>query len=104
MISDRVAPLGRPIISRIIFPLPCARGLAAFRRDFVSVLACLVAFAAVPGFRFLGEPFLWLATFFDALFCGAPVAPSAVTAAAVSLACSFIIVDLASFRAPFRST
>jgi hypothetical protein len=40
MISDSVAPFGRPIISRIFPPLLSLRSVGAFRRDFFSALAC----------------------------------------------------------------
>src|SRR5947208_2780938 len=86
MISDRVAPFGRPIICRIIPPLLSLRGIEAFRGDFFSASACLRGFARVAVFRLLGAPFLWLATFFDAVFCGATVAPSAVPVVRTSLA------------------
>ncbi len=93
MISARVAPLARPIISMIFAPLLSARGaLAAFLPalpSFFGVAALFLATLAV--FWPLGAPFFWLAPFFDGAFSGATWAPCSATAAAcvVSVASLF---------------
>ncbi len=101
MISGRVAPLGRRIISRIFAVLLSARGVAAFfaGADLATFLQALPALALVASFfgavalslaplaafRSLGGPFFWLASFFEAAFSGATCAPCAATVAALSV-------------------
>lgn len=96
MISARVAPLGRRIISRIFAPLLSARGgaflaalalrsapaallpgLAAFFGAAALVLLVLLPFAV---FRPVGAPFFWVAFFFEGAFSDATCAPSGATA------------------------
>src|ERR1039458_1211294 len=91
MISARVAPLARPIISRILALLLSARGMGAcFARagldafllagaDFFGAAALALPPLAV--FWLLGAPFFWLAPFFEDPFSGATVAPCSATAA-----------------------
>src|SRR5215467_14372628 len=61
IISARVAPLGRPINSRIFAPLLSARGaFASFTAGFAGLLATLAGFAALAplaGFLALGAAF-----------------------------------------------
>src|SRR5689334_14649520 len=84
MISARVAPLARPIMSMIFAPLLSARGaLASFlRAGLAAFLAALAAFfggalalAPLAVFWPLGAPFFWLAPFFEGAFSGATCAP-----------------------------
>src|SRR5713226_6083650 len=103
MISARVAPLARPIISMIFAPLLSARGalasfLGAGLAVFLPALASLFGVAALvlaplAVFWPLGAPFFWLAPFFDGAFSGATCAPCSATAAAwvVSVAWLFFI-------------
>src|SRR5580704_14782202 len=73
MISARVAPLARPIISRIFAPLLSARGAAALRSGLAAFLPALAPFfgatalalAPLAVFLALGTPFFWLAGFFE---------------------------------------
>src|SRR5215472_3584919 len=103
MISARLAPLGRPISSRIFAPLLSARGaLASLAR--VGLVAFLPAFASFFGTGLvllplaalwpLGAPVFWLAPFFEEAVSGATVAPCSATATAFSvvLACAFVMV------------
>src|SRR5215467_13859665 len=73
IISARVAPLGRPIRSRILAPLLSARGaFSAFAAFFASFLASgLVALGPGP--------------FFEAALVGPTGAPCSATVAAVSV-------------------
>ncbi|MFY9724303.1 MAG: hypothetical protein WAJ87_02355, partial [Bryobacteraceae bacterium] len=96
MISGRVAPFARPIISRIWAPLLCVRpALAAF----LPALA-LRPLAPVAVFWLLGALFLRLATFFELALSGATVAPGAAAVAAVSLVSAFIMVFAFPFWLP----
>src|SRR5579863_2059468 len=91
MISARVAPLTRPIISMIFAPLLSARGaMASFlRAGLVAFLATLAPFfgaaalalAPLAVFWLLGAPFFWVAPFFEGAFSGATCAPCSATAA-----------------------
>src|SRR5262249_9325852 len=97
MISARVAPLARPIKSRILAPLLSARGvfsaLAAFFAAFlVAGLAALALFLA------LGALFFGLAPFFETASVGVTDAPCSATVAAVSLvvASAFVMVFILS--------
>src|SRR5229473_2786965 len=102
MISARVAPLARPIISMIFGPLLSARGalvffagaaLAAFFAALASFFgAPVVVLAPLAVFWPLGVPFFWLAAFFEAAFSGAPGAPCSATAAALSVASALVIL------------
>src|SRR5215468_1894531 len=64
MISASVAPLTRPIISRIFAPLLSARGAVALRSDlaaaFLLALASFFGAAALALFLALGAPFCGL--------------------------------------------
>ena len=105
MISARVAPLGRPISSRIFAPLFSPRGVLAFLARaglaaFLPALACFFGSAlALPplvAFRPLGPPFFWLTPFFEEAFSGATVAPALVSALVMLV---FGILFCASSRA-----
>src|ERR1017187_2725480 len=89
MISARVAPLARAIISSTFAPLLSGRGPVALARGALGVLAsflCVPAVAfRVAAFWPVGAPFFWVAAFFEAAFSGATVAPCAATVAAVSV-------------------
>src|SRR5277367_3518134 len=93
IISARVAPLARAIISRIFAPLLSARGAAAFLLAFAPVVAAFFGadLALAPGlaplavFLALGAPFFWLAAFFTGAFSGATCALCPATAAALSV-------------------
>jgi hypothetical protein len=85
MISARVAPLARPIISMIFAPLLSARGALALAAFFAVLAPFFGAVLALPPLAVLwplGAPFLWLAAFFEAAFSGATFAPCSATAAA----------------------
>jgi hypothetical protein len=85
MISASVAPLGRPINSRIFPPFLSARGaISAFAAFFAGFF--VAGFAALAPFLALGGSFFELAPFFEAALVGATGAPCAATAAAVSMA------------------
>src|SRR5438105_11430894 len=84
MISARVAPFGRPIISRIFAPLLSARGavalacagLAAFLLTLASFFgAAALALPPLAFFWLLGALFFWVALFFEGAFSGATCAP-----------------------------
>ena len=101
-ISARVAPLGRPISSRIFAPLLSARGvLASLAWAGFGLLAGL-GFLLRRGLGFapwrlswpLGAPFFWLAPFFEEAFSGATCAPCSATVAAFSVivASAFVMV------------
>src|SRR6202167_3904538 len=100
MISARVAPLARPIISMIFAPLLSARGALAFflRAGLAAFLDVFfgagLALAPLAVFWPLGAPFFWLAPFFEGSFSGATCAPCSATAAAwlVSVALVFFLV------------
>ena len=84
MISARVAPLARRIMSRIFAPLLSARGAVALaaRSGFAAFLLALASFlgaAALALFLALGAPFFWLAPFFEGAFSGATFAPCSVS-------------------------
>src|SRR6266852_3427654 len=91
MISARVAPLARPIMSTIFAPLVSARGaLASFvRAGLAAFLPALASFfgvaalvlAPLAAVWLLGAPFFWLAPFFEGTFSGATCAPCSATAA-----------------------
>ena len=106
IISARVAPLARPIISRIFAPLLSARGALAFfaAAGLVAFLATLASFfgaaalvlAPLAAFSPLGAPFFWLAAFFEEAFSGATCAPCSATAA-VSVV---VVLALGVYPAP----
>src|ERR1019366_6453022 len=108
MISARVAPFARAIISRILALLLSARGAVALAcaglAAFLLALASFLRVASLTLFLTLGVPFFWLAPFFEEVFSGAPCAPCAATVAAVSLVFAFVMVVWLPFLAPFRST
>src|SRR5713226_1223474 len=85
MISARVAPLARPIISRIFAPLLSARGAVALLAGaaFLPAFAAFLGAAALAVFRPLGAPFFRVAPFFGEVFSGATCAPRSETVAAV---------------------
>src|SRR5713101_8231990 len=78
MISARVAPLARPIISMIFAPLLSARGALVF---FAGTGLPALVLAPLAVFWPLGAPFFWLAPFFEEVFSGATWAPCSATAA-----------------------
>ena len=88
-ISARVAPLGRPISSRIFAPLLSARGvlasLASAGLAFLPAWASFFRLVALAPFLPLGAPFFGLAPFFEEAFSGATFAPCSATAAAFSV-------------------
>src|SRR6266849_4355131 len=104
MISARVAPLARPIISMIFAPLLSGRGalgsfvLAVFLPALASFFGA-AALAPLAVFWPLGAPFFWLAPFFEEAFSGATWAPCSATVAAVSVAVAsaFFICGLCPF-------
>src|ERR1039458_8711734 len=108
MISARVAPFARAIISRILALLLSARGAVALAcaclAAFLLALASFLRVASLTLFLTLGVPFFWLAPFFEEVFSGAPCAPCAATVAAVSLVFAFVMVVWLPFLVPFRST
>src|SRR5687768_14402614 len=100
MISVRVAPLARPIISRIFAPLLSARGALAFLAAGLSAfLTALAPFFGAAGlvlaplavFWRLGAAFFRVAPFFEGAFSGAPWAPCSATLAAVSVVCAWVM-------------
>src|SRR6266567_9540863 len=85
-ISAKVAPLGRPISSRIFAPLLSARGvLASLAWAGLAFLPALASFfgaaLALPLAPFwpLGAPFFGLVPFFEETFSGATCAPCSAT-------------------------
>src|ERR1700674_2990490 len=103
MISARVAPLARPIISRIFAPLLSARGalallavdLAAFLPAFAVFFgAAALALVALAVFWPLGAPFFRVAPFFGEVFSGATCAPRSAPVAALSVVSAFVICVL----------
>src|SRR5688500_1662792 len=106
MISARVAPFGRLIISIILAPFPSARGALLF----FAVTGLVAFFAALPSFfgaaafalRPLAAgcavcaPFFLGAPFFDLPLVGATCAASAATAAGFSEVSMFVM-----FVSPF---
>src|ERR1700679_2336828 len=103
MISARVAPLARAIMSRIFAPLLSARGAADLRSGLAAFFAALAAFFGAAALALaplavcwpLGAPFFWVAAFFGDAFSGATGAPNFATVAAwvVSVALvGFILV------------
>jgi hypothetical protein len=100
MISARLAPLARPIISRIFAPLLSARGALVFFADaglapFFGAAALALPPLAV--FWPLGAPFFWLAPFLEEAFSGATCAPGSVTAAALSGLVSVLVMVVLVF-------
>src|SRR5688572_22412596 len=91
MISGRVAPLARPIISRIVAPL-LSLGGAFFRAAFLPGFAGLLEFAGRAAFPPLGAAFFRPPTSFAGAFCGVGDAPVSTTAAAVSWISLFILI------------
>jgi hypothetical protein len=83
MISASVAPLGRPISSRILAPLLSVRGVSVLAAFFAAFLAA--GLAALALFLALSAPFLGLAPFFEAALVGATDAPCSATAPAFSV-------------------
>src|SRR6266853_937520 len=115
MISARVAPLARPIISRIFAPLLSARGALALLAGAVDLAAFLPAFAAFFGeaalalarlavFWPLGAPFFRMAAFFERVFSGATCAPPSATVAAVLVSSVFMLVLFPLLRLLLRIT
>jgi hypothetical protein len=113
MISGKVAPLVRPIISRILAPLLSPRGALAFFSTvgLPALFAALGAFAAAflvaaafglalfAPFWPLGAPFFRLAPFVEEAFSGASCAPCAATVAAVSVVSALLmLVFLSALR------
>src|SRR5437763_306425 len=92
MISERVAPFARPIISRIFAPLPCLRGALLLFAGFFSLAVPVLDLAALPVFRLLGTLFFWLVGFFAVVLSGATGASCTATVAAVSLVSAFNMV------------
>src|SRR6202521_3408192 len=101
MISARVAPLARPIISRIFAPLLSARGalallavdLAAFLPAFAVFFgAAALALVALAVFWPLGAPFFRVAPFLGEVFSGATCAPRSATVAAVLVSSVLLLV------------
>src|SRR5450631_716277 len=101
MISASVAPLARPIISRIFAPLLSARGVLASLAlaGLAALFPALAPFGEAvalpfPAFWPLGAPFFWLAPFFEEAFFGATCAPCSATVAAfsVTVASAFVMV------------
>src|SRR6266849_11010445 len=104
MISARVAPLARPIMSMIFAPLLSARGALAFSAGagLAGFLPALASFFGAAAFALaplaavwpLGAPFFWLAPFFEGAFSGATCAPCSATVAAFSVivASAFVMV------------
>jgi hypothetical protein len=102
-ISASVAPLGRPISSRIFAPLLSARGVLA-SLVWAGLAAFLLALASFFGEAAgalplallwpLGAPFFWVAPFFGEVSFGATCAPCSATVAAFSviIASAFVIV------------
>src|SRR2546429_490736 len=101
IISASVAPLARPIISRIFAPLLSARGAAAFARAGLPAFSFLPPLVGLPGavafvallavLWALDAPFFWLTPFFEGAFSGATLAPCSATAAALSFASAFVM-------------
>src|ERR1035438_7921820 len=93
MISARVAPLARAIISSTFAPLLSGRGPVALARGALAVLASFLGLVglALPLATFwpVGAPFFWVAAFFEESVSGAPGAPCAATVAALSLVLAF---------------
>src|SRR5260370_22599562 len=90
MISARVAPFARAIMSMIFAPLLSGRGApASFVRAGLAFLPALASFFGVAALVLaplaavwpLGAPFFWLASFFEGAFSGATCAPCSATAA-----------------------
>jgi hypothetical protein len=75
IISAKVAPLARPIISRIFAPLPWRFGAFLLFAGFFSLAAPALGLAALPFFRLLGAPFFRLVAFVGVVFSGATGAP-----------------------------
>src|SRR5580704_2196307 len=108
MISARVAPFARAIMSRIFAPLLSARGAVALRSGLTAFFAALATFFGAAALALvplavswpLGAPFFWVAAFFEAAFAGATGAPCSATAAGwvVSVASWFFMIF-----SPFRS-
>src|SRR5688500_14327917 len=113
--SASVAPLARPISSRIFAPLLSARGVLACLRALLSTaflvlvalavalpsFAGLASFLALPALAFfapLGAPFFGLVFFFKVAFSGATGAPCSATVAAVlaSVFVMFVLVILSA--------
>src|SRR5688572_7546621 len=104
MISARVAPLARAIISRIFAPLLSARGALAFlvAAGFAAFFAALASFFGAAAFVLaplavfwpLGAPFFWVAPFFEGAFSGAPCEPCSATLAAVFVSALVILVRI----------
>src|SRR5712691_10610813 len=113
MISASVAPLARPIISRIFAPLLSARGallagavgLAAFLPAFAAFFgAAALALARLAVFWPLGAPFFRMAAFFERVFSGATCAPPSATVAAVLVSSVFMLVLFPLLRLLLRIT
>src|ERR1700674_1606400 len=101
MISARVAPLARPIISRIFAPLLSARGALAFLERAVDLPAFAAFFGAAalvcPAFAVfwpLGAPFFRVAPFLGEVLSGATCAARSATVAALSFVSAFVICFL----------
>src|SRR5579872_30297 len=106
IISARVAPLARPIISRIFAPLLSGRGVVvlAARSGLSAFLLALAAFFCAVALVLAplavlwpwGAPFSRLAPFFDRALSGATCAPCSATVAvfAAALASVFVILFL----------
>src|SRR5215472_6613372 len=87
-ISARVAPLGRPISSRIWWLLLSARGApvlvwAGFFPALAAGLRAALVWPPLAAFWPLGAPFFGLAPFFEEAFSSATWAPGSATVTAV---------------------
>jgi hypothetical protein len=104
MISARVAPLGRPISSRIVALLLSARGTPFFFAG--DVLAPFFATFDLPPLAALCPfcaPFFGVAPFFEETFPGATCAPCSVTEGTLLLVSAFVMVVLGPFLRLFRA-
>jgi hypothetical protein len=99
-ISAGLAPLGRPINSRILAPLLSARGalaslvwagLAAFFPALAPFFGEVLALLLMAAFLLLGTPFFGLAPLFGEAFSGATCAPCSATVAVFSVISGFCV-------------
>src|SRR5205807_9797761 len=101
----RLAPLGRPISSRIFAPLLSARGvlaslvaagLVAFLPALASFLGAGLALPRLAAFWALGAPFFGVAPFFEEVVSGATIALCSATVAVCSAMAAMFSVVAAS--------
>src|ERR1700733_4439927 len=88
MISAKVAPFARPIISSILVPLVSARGEVALRSGLVAFLLALAVFFGLPALAALWP------------LC----APCSATVADFSVASTFVIIGFPFLRFFLRMT